>query len=121
MIVRAATLADADNICTVLRASITELCAHDHNNDPERLATWLNNKTPDTIRGWITQPDFHTIVAEDSGDIIGVGGMFAAGLIALNYVAPHARFRGEHGLAACRLESTKTALRLYESLGKPSR
>jgi len=71
------------------------------------------------------------IVAEEHGEIIGVGGMFDRGMIVLNYIAPHVRFRGvsraligdleerarDLGLAACRLESTQTALRFYESCG----
>src|SRR5215472_8010317 len=65
------------------------------------------------------------------GDSIGVAAMNDAGKFALNYVSPHARFRGVSkalvqrlearartlGLGECVLETTQTALRFYERLG----
>ncbi len=37
MLIRDATPADAPEACDVLRASISELCAADHDSDPEIL------------------------------------------------------------------------------------
>ena len=48
--VRRATGADIPAMSRVLIASITELCAADHGNDPKKLAAWLRNKTPDGVR-----------------------------------------------------------------------
>jgi len=44
--VREAEAGDADAVIEVVRTSITQLCAADHRDDPETLATWLANKTP---------------------------------------------------------------------------
>jgi hypothetical protein len=45
--VREAAAGDADAVIEVVRTSITQLCAADHRHDPETLATWLANKTPE--------------------------------------------------------------------------
>jgi hypothetical protein len=37
-----------------LRRSITELCQVDHGDDPAVVANWLQNKTPDNVRSWIS-------------------------------------------------------------------
>jgi hypothetical protein len=45
--VRETAAGDADAVIEVVRTSITQLCAADHRHDPETLATWLANKTPE--------------------------------------------------------------------------
>ena len=52
--VRLAEPADAEAICAVLRASITELLAHEHRNDPATLGPWLENKTVENALRWIS-------------------------------------------------------------------
>jgi hypothetical protein len=47
MEIRDAVAEDAPAACQVIRRSIVELCVADHRNDPEVLARWLSNKTPD--------------------------------------------------------------------------
>ncbi len=71
MEIRKAAPADADDICTVLRRSITELCAADHRNDPQLLAPWLANKTPDVVKVWIGNAHQRLLVAGDDGKISG--------------------------------------------------
>lgn len=127
--VREARLADAPAMSAVLIASITELCVADHHNDPELLAGWLANKTPEGVAAWFGNPDSVLLVAEREGEIAAVGGYFAAGRrVSLNYVAPRHRFAGaskamlaalEVGLGAgeARLDSTATARRFYEACG----
>jgi GNAT superfamily N-acetyltransferase len=129
--IREACAADAAAACAVLRRSIAELCAADHNNDPAFLHGWLANKTPDNVAAWISDPGNVVYVAVDGEAIAGVASMSKDGRISLNYVSPDARFKGvskallaalerkaaELGLTHCRLESTKTARRFYEAAG----
>jgi GNAT superfamily N-acetyltransferase len=129
--IRDATPDDAEAACVVLRACITELCAADHGNDPALLERWLANKQPEIVAGWIARADSSMLVAVEGDTILAVGSVTDAGEIALNYVSPHARFRGvsrallktlearaaERGNTACRLHSTETAHRFYLANG----
>jgi hypothetical protein len=54
MIIRDATPADAVNACEAVRASITELCIADHNQNPEIPGRWLASKTHDNVAAWTT-------------------------------------------------------------------
>jgi GNAT superfamily N-acetyltransferase len=122
---------DAEAACAVLRASIIELCAADHNNDPVLLDRWLANKQPEIVAGWIAQPERSVLVVVETDIILAVGSVTDAGEITMNYVAPYARFRGvsrallaalearaaERGNAECRLHSTETAHRFYLANG----
>ena len=127
MIVRDATPPDAVAACEVLRASISELCVADHGNDPEIVARWLANKTPENLASRIADPAASLLVAVEGEVILAVGGVKNDGEITLNYVSPAARFRGassvllkaleerarQHGNRDCRLLSTETAHRFY--------
>ena len=129
--IRLARTADAAEACTVLKRSIVELCAADHGHDPTFLYNWLANKTPENVTAWIADPGNVVYVAVADDAIAGVASMTKAGMITLNYVSPDKRFKGvskallaalerkatELGLTQCRLESTKTARRLYEAAG----
>ena len=129
--IRKARVEDAAKACDVLRRSISELCAADHNNDPALLAGWLANKTPENVAAWISDPGNVVFVALDDGRMAGVAAMNRTGRISLNYVSPDVRFMGvskallarlecnakELGHAQCTLESTKTALRFYRAAG----
>lgn len=113
----------------VLIASITELCEADHRNDPQLLAGWRENKSPERVAQWFESPASTLLVAERNGEIAAVGGYFASDrVVSLNYVAPAHRFAGvstallaaiEAGLGSgeASLESTQTARRFYESRG----
>jgi GNAT superfamily N-acetyltransferase len=131
VIIRDATPADASEACDLLRASISELCAADHDDDPEILQRWLANKTPANVAAWVNDPNSSLLVAIEDGTILAVGGVRDTGEITLNYVAPGARFRGlstallaalearaaQHGAARVTLHSTETAHRFYLSRG----
>jgi GNAT superfamily N-acetyltransferase len=131
MEIRDAVADDAAAACDVLRRSIAELCVADHGNDPEILARWLANKTPQNVAAWMAQPDNAVLVAVEGGAILGVGAVTGKGEITLNYVSPDARFRGvtramlaalearatERGNTRCTLLSTETARRLYLAAG----
>jgi GNAT superfamily N-acetyltransferase len=129
--IRVAQLREADAICELLRRSITELCVRDHQNDPRRLAGWLDNKTPEQVACWITGSDNCMLVAVADGRILGVGSIKTDGEIALNYVSPEARFQGvsramllsleaaarERGCRRVTLTSTFTAHEFYIAAG----
>ena len=131
MKIRDATRDDAEAACAVQRASIAELCAADHGNDPVLLERWLANKQPEIVATWIARADSSVLVAVEDDTILAVGSVTDAGEITLNYVAPFARFRrvsrallaalearaAERGNTVCRLHSTETAHRFYRANG----
>lgn len=115
----------------VLTNSILDLCAADHDNDPAKLAAWLRNKNPGGMTAMLANRDMSMFVAERNGAIVAVGAVTHEGAIALNYVAPEARFSGVSksmlarleaelvalGHAEGRLEATATAKAFYEKAG----
>ena len=131
MTARIAFESDAEAACGVLRRSIRELCMADHRGDASILDVWLGNKTPENVRVWMTAPGSHFVIAEQSGQIVGVGAAIASGEITLNYVDPNARFQGiskailssleeylaDRGQVVFSLTSTQTAHRFYQALG----
>jgi GNAT superfamily N-acetyltransferase len=130
MVIREARLGDATAMSRVLIASITELCIADHEGNPEFIARWTANKTPESIAGWIGNPAVHNFVGDEAGEIISVGA-FRDNEVQINYVAPKARFRGASkamlahieramsgtGVREGTLTSTETALRFYLAAG----
>ena len=131
MKVRDATKTDAAAACEVLRASISELCAADHHNDPAILGRWLANKTPENVTAWAADADASLLLAVEGDTILAVGSVRNDGEITMNYVSPAARFRGassallkalearakERGNTSCHLLSTETACRFYRDRG----
>jgi len=128
---RLATPADAHEATVVLRASITELCALDHQHDAPTLERWLRNKTPEIFRGWCADSESRMVVAERGGAIAGVATLHRSGEILLCYVGPvfvrtgvghalllaledHAR---DWGITTLRLRSSQTARQFYEHHG----
>lgn len=114
-----------------LRASITELCVDDHGSDPQRISSWLQNKTVAAFLGWLSNPDRH-IGLNIEGDVCtGTIMVSAQGEIMLNYVAPGAQYQGisstllaeaeaylcASGVGHLTLSSTQTAHRFYLARG----
>lgn len=131
MIIRDATPDDAAKACSVLRASISELCLADHLGDPDILSRWLANKTPENVAAWAGAVGSSLLIAVENGCILAVGGVRDSGEITLNYVAPAARFRGvskallaalearavQRGATRATLLSSETAHRFYLARG----
>ena len=131
MEIRNATLEDAAAAAELLRRSITELCVADHRNDPEILAPWVRNKTPESLAAWIELPSNSVLVAVKATTLLGIRIVTDQGEITLNYVSPDARFQGvtrallaamevralARGNVVAALTSTVTARRFYLSAG----
>lgn len=120
--VRAATADDAPAALEVLRASITELCTRDHQNDRETLERWLDNKTIPNFERWVSDPDNVLVVAEREGRLDGVGLVRSTGDIHLCYVRPEVVGTGTGGAILARLEAAAREwglvdLRLSSTLG----
>lgn len=129
--VRPARPGEAAEIAALLRRSITELCAADHQGDPAALDSWLANKTPETVAAWIADPRQRLVAAELDGRLAGVGAAHEDGRILLNYVSPDCVGRGVgsavmgelegwlrgRGQAEARLEATRTARGFYRARG----
>jgi GNAT superfamily N-acetyltransferase len=92
--IRSAAPEDAVAACSVLRRSIEECCVQDHQNNAEKLAAWLGNKTPRNVAGWLTSPTNYTLVAERDGEVVGVALLTQAGKLSLCYVLPEAQHGG---------------------------
>jgi hypothetical protein len=128
ILVRPATLDDVPAMSAVLIGSITELCVADHRNNPEALASWLANKTPEGVSKWFANAANTLLVAERVGELAAVGAYNTERKIILNYVSPKHRFMGvskamlaglEAGLGPgeATLDSSKTARRFYLDAG----
>ena len=126
--VRRAAPEDAPAMSAVLIASITELCAADHRDDPAALSSWLANKTPAGVGQWFANPVNTILVAERAGEIAACGAFNTDRMIILNYVAPNHRFRGVSkallaameaalGPGEATLDSTLTARPFYLAAG----
>lgn len=110
--IRRAEPDDAAAICAVLRASITQLLAGEHRNDPATLGAWLENKTVENVRTWVSAQDCHAVVATRADEVCGFGLMKLSGEIGLLYVAPSARFHGVSKAMLAALEEAAVALGL---------
>jgi GNAT superfamily N-acetyltransferase len=129
--VRKATTDDADAACDVLRRSIRELCFIDHQNDERALSAWLENKTSENIRNWLTSSLNHGVVAVREGHVCGFAMIAKSGTVTLCYVVPEVQHLGvgrkmlqdleaqalRWGLRSLNLESTLTAKPFYERNG----
>jgi GNAT superfamily N-acetyltransferase len=129
--IRSAVPEDASAACGVLRRSIQECCVEDHRNDRGILDTWLGNKNPQTVTGWITSPTNCTLVAERDGEVVGVALMTQAGKLSLCYVLPEAQHSGvgkalldgveakarEWGIGVVKLHSTAAGRSFYARNG----
>ena len=129
--IRPAVEHDACAASQVLRRSITECCIEDHKCDPEIIAGWIRNKTPETVRGWILSEQLFSVVAIIGGKAVGFAAASTSGEILLCYVIPEVRFTGtgramlllienmarDAGVLSLHLNSTLTAHSFYTRNG----
>lgn len=129
--VRQAIAGDAGAACNVLRRSIRELCAADHRNDEAALGAWLENKTTENIRRWITSPQNYAVVAIHDTTICGFALVARDGTLRLCYLVPEVQHLGvgkamlgaleaeasRWGLRVLQLESTIAARAFYQRNG----
>lgn len=128
---------DAPAASEVICASIRHLCTADHQGDPDAIASWLSNKSPDGLAAMIDDPFATVWLAERERSIVAVGQTTrpghaeGAGKITLNYVVPAARHTGAssallsvmetslaaEGITRAYLTSTETALKFYLAHG----
>ncbi len=115
----------------VLTASIRDLCAADHHDDPATVSRWTANKSEDGVRSMLRNPEATLLVGDRDGEVAAVGCVTTSGEIGLNYVAPRHRFRGaskallaameaelrNRGVIHGHLLSTATAHRFYLDAG----
>ena len=125
-----AQVSDAAEACRVLRRSISEVCGPDYGHDPDIMAEWLANKTPESVTAWIEDPINVSVVAKHGDEVIGFA-VLRENTILLNYVAPEYLRRGAgrlmlaalerhaiaDGLTELRCVSTITARSFYEAGG----
>lgn len=128
--VRPATDADVEAMSEVLTTSITVLCLEDHKNNPDIIARWTANKSPDGVRKMLANPSANMFVALRDDRIAAIGSTLG-NEIGLNYVHPAHRFVGaskalleamehelhERGTTIATLTSTATAHRFYLAAG----
>lgn len=131
ILVRRARPDDVPAMSRIMTASIVELCAADHANNPAAIAAWTSNKTPEGVAAMLANANLLMFVAMASNGVGAVGAVTRSGEVALNYVAPDMRFLGlskallarlEAELRALgykegRLEATATARLFYERAG----
>lgn len=129
--IRVASINDAQQICAVLRESITKLCVLDHRGDQKELDEWLENKTVQNCETWIRNEGTNFFVAEKDGKVVGVSSISSDGHIGLCYVLPEVKGHGygtkllkavegsvlNSGIQSFSLESTITAKGFYEYFG----
>lgn len=116
----------AEAACAVVRRSIIACCFQDHGGNARVVEAWLNNKTPDNFRAWLTSPQSIAVGAFDDALLVGMALVTDSALL-LCYVAPEALHKGtgqrllsfveslarDTGLHQIELESTRTAYDFY--------
>ena len=129
--VRPAVEADIEAMSAVMTASVAELCGADHHDDPDNIAAWVSNRTPQGVAKMLANPRQSFFVAEREGEVAAVGAVNRDGVVIFNYVSPAHRFQGvsrallkhleevlrDWGHAEGKLTSTITAHRFYLDAG----
>jgi len=123
---------DSAKIVEIISRSIKELCFDDHQNDPDILNRWLQNKTTDTVEQWINANNNYCVSAfDDTGELAGFCMIAYDGEIYLLYVSPDKKGSGagrallqrmedfalSQGVTQINLDSTNSALNFYKHHG----
>jgi putative acetyltransferase len=106
-----AKVEDAEQICSVIRRSICEICVKDY---PEQrmIDEWCKNKTPENITLWLKDPENYFIVSFDASHKMEGVGLYRESLatILLLYVLPESLGKGVGGALLRALEERAAAL-----------
>jgi N-acetylglutamate synthase-like GNAT family acetyltransferase len=130
-LIRKAETKDSEEFCNVILTSITELCRQDHKDDVKLLSEWLENKTVENCKKWISSERSTSLVAVRNTKVIGVAQMSHDGHLLLCYLLPEVKGQGvghkllvaaeesviKKGIKSLTLESTLTARKFYECHG----
>ena len=128
--IRPAMPEDAAAMGEVRARSIRLLCSKDHEDDPEAVEHWIGDASSGKFLRLLDDADARLIVAESDGAVVGLGARMGD-CVTLNYVDPDHRFKGvskaimlhlqdqmrADGLEEAHLNSSRTALAFYRSLG----
>ncbi len=118
----------AQQLCDLVKASITHLCEQDHKNDHVELKKWLANKTQTNMESWLLANQSYCAISSYR-DIVGFSMISPGNEILLNYVAPEYARQGvgkllmeaiENDLtegSVIRVNSTKSAILFYQQQG----
>ncbi|HEY4199656.1 MAG TPA: hypothetical protein VGM83_03765 [Devosiaceae bacterium] len=82
--VRRADSSDVAAMNRVLTASIRDLCAADHHDDPEAVAGWTRNKSIAGVTAMLANDNLALYVAETGRALAAVGAIAADNSIGLN-------------------------------------
>lgn len=131
VIVRLASVDDAEALSLILCTSIRLGCVLDHRDRPEVVAAWTQNKSVASLSKWAEDSSLHLVVATLDETPVGVGMATATGQISLCYVLPEyfrmnvgkaimatlEQWLKDLGFDCAVLNSTITADRFYKRLG----
>ncbi|RYZ64842.1 MAG: GNAT family N-acetyltransferase, partial [Proteobacteria bacterium] len=84
LLIREASVAEAEAVAAVLRRSITELCVAEHGNATAVIDAWLANKTAESVGEWIADPKQTLLVAVIDREIAGVAAASRFSQVLLN-------------------------------------
>ena len=87
IVVARAMPSQADDVCQVIRRSISKVCGPDYSHDPESMAELLSPNTSENLAEWIADPQNYPVVAAHNQTLVGFA-LIRGNEILLNYVAP---------------------------------
>ncbi|WP_027468101.1 GNAT family N-acetyltransferase [Deefgea rivuli] len=108
--IRTATDADAAAISALLCDTITQSCVADHEGEPETIADWLSELTPEHLREHLHQGTHW--LATKQNLVIGYAALDDDGELSALYIAPAHQHSGigKHLLAAVELSARDMGL-----------
>jgi N-acetylglutamate synthase-like GNAT family acetyltransferase len=109
--IRQATPDDAPAACELLRRSIEEGCAADHERRAEILQPWLGNKTPHNVGTWFSSTSNYAVVALDGQQLAGLALLTQAGKLALCYVMPG---QWRNGIGSAMMRAVEAQARAWD-------
>ena len=110
-----AKVKDANEICLLLRRSISEVCALDYGNNKQVIEDWLTNKTVENVSYWINHRNRNSFICINKNDeIVGYCMLDISGEILLNYVLPPYMYKGVGKLLLVAMEEYFLKREIFE-------